>query len=61
MSTDEIMFFDKMPQILPLYQTLREKLQIAYPDTGLGKINNSETKAKHFPNSVMIFSYHQQK
>lgn len=35
MSTDEIMFFDKMPQILPLYQILREKLQIAYPDMGV--------------------------
>lgn len=32
MTPDELLFFDKMPRLLPLYQALREKLQSAYPD-----------------------------
>lgn len=35
MSTDEIMFFEKMPQMLPLYETLKEKLERAFPDMGI--------------------------
>lgn len=34
MNVDEIMFFDKMPEMLPLYEILREKLEAAYPDMG---------------------------
>lgn len=32
MTTDELMFFQKMPQMLPLYEVLKESLQSAYPD-----------------------------
>lgn len=32
MNTGELMFFDKMPQMLPFYQALKEKLLTAYPD-----------------------------
>lgn len=32
MSFDEIAFFNRMPQMLPLYAALREKLERAYPD-----------------------------
>lgn len=32
MSLDEIAFFNRMPQMLPLYAALREKLERAYPD-----------------------------
>ena len=32
MTTDEIMLFDKWPDALPLYLTLREKLFAAYPE-----------------------------
>lgn len=35
MNTDELMFFDKFPQMLPLYEALKEKLQTAYPDMGI--------------------------
>ena len=31
MITDELMFFDNMPRMLPLYEALREKLFDAYP------------------------------
>ena len=33
MTTDEIMLFDKWPNVLPLYAALREKLLSAYPET----------------------------
>ena len=32
MTTDEIMLFDKWPNVLPLYAALREKLLSAYPE-----------------------------
>lgn len=32
MSIDEEMFFQTMPQMLPLYAVLKEKLQKAYPE-----------------------------
>lgn len=32
MTTDETMFFNTMPQMLPLYEALLQKLQAAYPD-----------------------------
>lgn len=32
MTTDEMLFFDRMPQILPLYLTLKQKLDASYPD-----------------------------
>lgn len=32
MSFDEIAFFNRIPQMLPLYAALREKLERAYPD-----------------------------
>ena len=32
MQTEELLFFDPMPQLLPLYQALREQLTAAYPD-----------------------------
>lgn len=35
MTTDELMFFQKMPQVLPLYETLKENLQNAYPDMSI--------------------------
>lgn len=31
-SIDDLMFFDKMPQMLPLYEALKGKLQVAYPN-----------------------------
>lgn len=33
MQPEELAFFTSLPQMLPLYQTLREKLTAAYPDT----------------------------
>lgn len=45
MSTDELLFFDKMPEILPeilpVYERLQEKLQRAYPEM---KIKISKTQ-----------------
>lgn len=35
MTTDEIMLFDKWPDVLPLYLALREKLFAAYPEMTL--------------------------
>ena len=32
MSEDELMFFDRMPQMLPLYAALRDKLDERHPD-----------------------------
>ena len=32
-TTEELLFFNAMPQILPLYQTLKEKLLAALPET----------------------------
>lgn len=32
MSHEELMFFDKMPEMLPVYAALKEKLQESYPD-----------------------------
>lgn len=32
MTTDETMLFNTMPQMLPLYEALLQKLQAAYPD-----------------------------
>lgn len=32
MTTDETMFFNTMPTMLPLYEALLQKLQAAYPD-----------------------------
>lgn len=32
MTNDELLYFDKMPQMLPLYQTLRQRLDSAYPE-----------------------------
>lgn len=32
MTDDERMFFDPMPQMLPLYETLRERLEERHPD-----------------------------
>lgn len=35
MHPDELLFFDKMPAILPVYARLREQLEAAYPDLGI--------------------------
>lgn len=35
MSPDELLFFDKMPAMLPVYARLREQLAAAYPDLGI--------------------------
>lgn len=32
MTNDELLYFDKMPRMLPLYQTLRQRLDSAYPE-----------------------------
>lgn len=32
MTGDELLFFDKMPEMLPLYALLREGLEARYPD-----------------------------
>lgn len=32
MTADELMFFDRMPEMAPVYAALREKLRSAYPD-----------------------------
>ncbi len=32
MTTDELQFFDKFPDMLPVYETLKEKLVRSYPD-----------------------------
>lgn len=35
MSPDELLFFDKMPAMLPVYARLRGQLAAAYPDLGI--------------------------
>ncbi len=35
MHPDELLFFDQMPAILPVYARLREQLAAAYPDLGI--------------------------
>ena len=32
MSAEEMVFFDRMPELLPMYEAFKEKLQNAYPD-----------------------------
>lgn len=32
MTTDELMFWNKKPQLLPIYEALRDRLTRAYPD-----------------------------
>ncbi|MBT9775090.1 hypothetical protein GPL15_01015 [Clostridium sp. MCC353] len=32
MSTEELLFFDKTPEMMPLYETLKNKLMTSYPD-----------------------------
>ena len=32
MTTDELMFFDKMPRFLPVYEKLKDTLSAKYPD-----------------------------
>lgn len=34
-SPEELLFFDSMPAMLPVYDVLREKLLSAYPDVGI--------------------------
>lgn len=41
MITDELMFFNKFQDMLPLYEVLKENLQTAYPDM---KINITKTQ-----------------
>lgn len=35
MHLDELLFFDQMPAMLPVYARLREQLEAAYPDLGI--------------------------
>ena len=35
MSPEELLFFDSMPTMLPVYEALRHKLVNAYPDLGI--------------------------
>lgn len=35
MHPDELLFFDKMPAMLPVYARLREQLEAAYPNLGI--------------------------
>ena len=35
MHPDELLFFDQMPAMLPVYARLREQLEAAYPDLGI--------------------------
>ncbi len=35
MTTEELLFFEKMPRMLPLYEKLKRELEKAYPDMGL--------------------------
>lgn len=35
MHPDELLFFDKMPAMLPVYARLREQLAAAYPNLGI--------------------------
>lgn len=41
MALDEMMFWDKWPQLLPLYETLRNCLAKAYPDMNI-KVSKSQ-------------------
>lgn len=45
MTDDELMFFDGMPGALPLYETLRNKLLSACPDSSL-KVQKSQITFK---------------
>lgn len=35
MNTEELLYFDKMPEMLPVYEKLRENLLRSYPDMGI--------------------------
>lgn len=35
MTAEELVYFDKMPQMLPLYEALKEKLDNTYPEMGI--------------------------
>lgn len=35
MSDEELIFFQQMPEMLPVYEKLRERLTAAYPDMGV--------------------------
>ena len=41
MSTDELLFWDRWPQLLPLYELLRERLMSAYPEMKI-KVSKSQ-------------------
>lgn len=32
MTNDELLYFDKMPRMLPIYQALKAQLERAYPE-----------------------------
>lgn len=36
MTSDEILFFESFPQMLPVYQKLRDQLKEQYPDLDIG-------------------------
>lgn len=72
MNIDEIIFFDKMPQMLPLYEVLREKLLSSYPDMSI-KVTRTQLsfrnryvfamaslpwrKVKGWPNEYLLVSF----
>lgn len=41
MSTDELLFWDRWPRLLPLYELLRERLMSAYPEMKI-KVSKSQ-------------------
>lgn len=45
-TTEELQFFDAMPQLRPIYIALREKLEETYPDMGL-KITKTQISLRN--------------
>ena len=41
MTADELLFWDRQPQLLPLYELLRERLMSAYPEMKI-KVSKSQ-------------------
>lgn len=53
MTTDQRMFFDKLPQMLSVYEILKEKLDTTYPDMKI-KVSKTQITFRNRYGFVMV-------
>ena len=61
MSIDEEMFFQTMPQMLPLYAVLKEKLQKAYPEMKITVAKTQISFRSRYVFAVVLLPWRRQK